>query len=149
MFAYILIYNVCKCIVWLKQYICTLLIICYIPSALNHSFAAIFCCAYHIANDKNWLLFIFVARFQDICVCVCIDYMAWLYGSICVYNVYMYDGRITRARAFHSNGMFGYKDAIDLPFMLLHILHLRRFSLSLALGFLFRIPSFSIFFFRS
>lgn len=40
-----------------------------------------------------------------------------------------YGGRMTRPR-LHFNGMFGYKDAIDLPFMLLHILHLRFFSFS-------------------
>lgn len=64
--------------------------------------------------------------------------IVWLYDSIPVWY-----GRITRPR-FHFNGMFGYKDAIDLPFMLLHILHLLSlfffgflffpFSLSLVLS---------------
>lgn len=56
-----------------------------------------------------------------------IDYMA-VFGSICM----GYDGRITR---LHFNGMFGYKDAIDLPF----IFHISFF---LGFHFLIRLPPF-------
>lgn len=76
--------------VWLKQYICTLLIICYIPRALNHSFAS-FRCAYHIANDKNGLLLFVLPDFKI--------YRYWLYGYM---TLYQYDMVVSHARAFIS-----------------------------------------------